>query len=97
MVVRMTMTTIPVWHEIDGERVTDSLQETCEKINGDAGNVSLDFSSVRRIDPGALKAMEELASLADEKAVRVTLRGVNADVYRVLKLMRLAPRFSFVA
>jgi len=93
----MTMTTSPVWHEIDGERVADSLQETCEKLNGDAGNVSLDFSSVRRIDPGALKALEELATLADEKSVKIALRAVNVDIYRVLKLMKLAPRFSFVA
>jgi anti-anti-sigma regulatory factor len=93
----MTMTTIPVWHEIDGERVTDTLRQTCEKLNGDAADLLLDFSSVRRVDTGALKAMEELASLADEKSVRVALRAVNVDVYRVLKLMRLAPRFSFVA
>ena len=97
MVVCMTMTSRPVWHEIDGERVADSLQATREALNGDAGNVSLDFSSVRRIDPGALKAMEELASLADGKSVKIALRAVNGDVYRVLKLMRLASRFSFVA
>lgn len=97
MVVRMTMTTSIVWHEIDGERVANSLQETCEKLNGDAGNMSLDFSSVRRVDPGALKAMDELASLADGKSVKIALRAVNVDVYRVLKLMKLASRFSFVA
>ena len=93
----MTTTTTPLWHEIDGERVADSLQETCNKLNGDAGNVSLDFSSVCRIDPSALKALEELASLADEKSVKIALRAVNVDVYRVLKLMKLASRFSFVA
>ena len=93
----MTMTTIPVWHEIDGERVADSLLETREKMNGDAGNVSLDFSSVGRIDPSALKALEELASWADEKSVKIALRAVNVDVYRVLKLMKLVSRFSFVA
>jgi anti-anti-sigma regulatory factor len=97
MVVRMTMTTIPVWHEIDGERVADTLQETCQRLNGDAGDIFLDFSSVRRVDPVALKAMGELARLADAKSARVALRAVNVDVYRVLKLMRLASRFSFVA
>ena len=56
----------------------------------------LDFSSVRRIDPSALREMEELASIADDKAIKVVLRGVNIDIYRVLKLMRLAPRFSFL-
>ena len=64
----MTLTTVSLWHEIDGERVADSLQETCDKLNGDAGNVSLDFSSVRRLDPGALRAMEALATLADQKS-----------------------------
>jgi anti-anti-sigma regulatory factor len=93
----MTMTMIPVWTEIDGERAVDILQETREKLNGDAGDVFLDFSSVRRIDPTALRAMEALARRADEKAVRVVLRGVNVDVYRVLKLVKLSPRFSFVA
>ena len=93
----MNMTTSPVWQEIDGEHVADSLQETCNKLNGDAGNVSLDFSSVHRIDPSALKGLEELASLADEKSVKIALRAVNVDVYRVLKLMKLASRFSFVA
>ena len=97
MVVRMTMTTVPVWHEIDGEHVADSLQETCDKLNGDAGNVSLDFSSVRRLDPGALRAMEALATLADQKSGKIALRAVSVDVYRVLKLMKLASRFSFVA
>ena len=92
----MTMTMIPVWLEIDGERAVDALQETREKLNGDAGDVFLDFSSVRRIDPSALKAMESLAGRADEKAVKVVLRGVNVDIYKVLKLMKLAPRFSFL-
>jgi len=41
--------------------------------------------------------MESLAGRADEKAVKVVLRGVNVDIYKVLKLMKLAPRFSFVA
>jgi len=93
----MTLTTVSLWHEIDGERVADSLQETCDKLNGDAGNVSLDFSSVRRLDPGALRAMEALATLADQKSGKIALRAVSVDVYRVLKLMKLASRFSFVA
>ncbi len=93
----MTMTITPVWLEMDGERVGDALQETHEKMNGGEGDVFLDFSSVRRIDPSALKAMEILAGRADEKAVKVVLRGVNVDIYKVLKLVKLAPRFSFVA
>ena len=39
--------------------------------------------------------METLADSADEKAVKVVLRGVNIDIYKVLKLAKLASRFSF--
>ena len=40
--------------------------------------------------------MEQLASLADDKAVKIGLRGVNVDIYKVLKLVKLAPRFCFL-
>jgi len=51
---------------------------------------------VRRIDPSTLLALQAFAGTADKKAVKVVLRGVNIDVYKVLKLMKLTPRFSFV-
>ena len=92
----MTMTMIPVGLEFDGESVAHALQEAREKLDSADGDVCLDFSSVRRIDPSALREMEELASIADDKAVKVVLRGVNVDIYKVLKLMKLAPRFSFL-
>ena len=92
----MTMTTFPVWLKTDGEPVVQALQEAREKLDSAEGDVCLDFSSVRRIDPSALREMEELASIADDKAVKVVLRGVNVDIYKVLKLMKLAPRFSFL-
>jgi anti-anti-sigma regulatory factor len=96
MVVRMTMTMIPVGLEFDGESVAHALQEAREKLDSTEGDLCLDFSSVRRIDPSALREMEALAGIADDKAVKVVLRGVNVDIYRVLKLMKLAPRFSFL-
>ncbi len=97
MVVRMTNTLIPVWLEIDGEAVVPALQDACEKLDSADGEVVLDFSSVRRIDPSALRELDKLAGTADAKAIKVALRGVNIDVYRVLKLMKLASRFSFLA
>jgi len=57
--------------------------------------VVLDFSSVRRVDEGALQAIEGLARVAAQKAVRVVLCGVDVHVYKVLKLARLTWRFSF--
>jgi anti-anti-sigma regulatory factor len=95
MVVRMTMNA--EWLEIDGERVVQGLQAARETLDTAQGDVVLDFSSVRRIDPNALRAMEKLVGLADGKTVKVVLRGVNVDIYKVLKLVKLTSRFSFLA
>ncbi len=91
------MAMIAVWLKIDEESLAHALQDAGEKLDGVEGEVALDFSSVRRIDPGALRAMEEFARLADEKAVKVVLRGVNVSVYKVLKLVKLTSRFSFAS
>ena len=56
----------------------------------------LDLSAVRRLDTAGLRALEDFAGAADGKTVKVTLRGVNVDVYKVLKLARLSSRFSIV-
>lgn len=90
------MAMIAVFLKIDGERMVDCLREAREKLHGTDGETVLDFSSVLRIDPKALKAMEELADAAEAKAVTVGLRGVNVNIYKVLKLVRLAPRFGFL-
>ena len=91
------MAMIAVWLKIEETRVVQTLQEAGEKLNRSEGEVLLDISSMRRIDTGALKAMEEFASKADDRGVKVVLRGVNVDVYKVLTLVRLASRFSFVS
>ena len=39
--------------------------------------------------------MENLADTVDGKGTKVVLRGVNIDIYKVLKLMKLSPRFAF--
>jgi anti-anti-sigma regulatory factor len=95
MVVRMAM--IAVWLKIDEERVVQALHEAGERLDSVEGEVALDFSSVRRIDPSALRALEEFASIADKKGVKVVLRGVSVGVYKVLKLVKLGSRFSFVS
>jgi anti-anti-sigma regulatory factor len=87
---------IAEWLKIDEERVVQGLQEVGEKLDSVEGEVALDFSSVRRLDASALKAMEELAGIADDKSVKVVLRAVHVGVYRVLKLVKLTSRFSFV-
>jgi anti-anti-sigma regulatory factor len=89
------MATIAGCVKIDGERLVDALQETRKRLDPANSEVLLDLSSVRRIDPSALRALEELAGCADEKEVTLELRGVSVDVYKVLKLAKLAPRFLF--
>ena len=42
------------------------------------------------------RALEQLAGLAAEKSVKVVLRAVNVDVYKVLKLLKLTGRFVFL-
>jgi anti-anti-sigma regulatory factor len=86
-----------VWIKVDGECVIDALQEALEKLVSTDCEVVLDFSSVHRIDPSALRIMENLAGAADEKSAKLVLRGVNVNIYKVFKLMKLAPRFSFLA
>ena len=58
---------------------------------------SLDFSAVRRVDTAGLSALEELAAIAEGRGVKLALRGVNSEVYKVLKLAKLGPRFSFLS
>jgi len=87
---------IAVWLKIDEEHVVQALHEAAEKLDGVEGEVAVDFSSVRRIDASVLRAMAEFAGMADEKSVKVVLRGVDAGVYKVLKLVKLGSRFCFV-
>jgi anti-anti-sigma regulatory factor len=94
MAVRMAM--LPVFLNVDEERFVPVLQEAGGNLDCAQGEAILDLSSVRRIDSSALQAMEEFARIADDKAVKIVLRGVNVDVYKVLKLVKLAHRFSFV-
>lgn len=90
------MAMIALQHKIDAERVVPSLDEVREKLDGTDGEIILDFSSVCRIDACALRAMEKLAAGAESKGVKLVLRGASTDVYRVLKLMKLTPRFSYL-
>lgn len=85
-----------VFLNMDETRLVEALREALGKLDGTDDEAILDFSSVNRIDSSAVRAMEELARVAGEQNIKVVLRGVNVDVYKVLKLVKLAPRFSFV-
>jgi anti-anti-sigma regulatory factor len=91
----VSMSAIALFH-IQQERVVPALQEASDSIDRAQGEAVLDFSTVRRIDLGALRALQDFARVADEKAVKIVLRGVNVDVYKVLKLVKLTQKFAFV-
>jgi anti-anti-sigma regulatory factor len=90
------MATIADWLKIDGDHVAEALRDACKKLSDADGELVLDFTAMRRIDASAINAMEELATKAREKSVKVVLRGVNVDIYKVLKLSRLTARFAFL-
>jgi anti-anti-sigma regulatory factor len=90
------MAMIAVWLKIDEERLVQALQEAGEKLDSAEGEIVLDFSSVQRVDTAAVQALEKLARLADEKKIKVVVRGVNVGVYKVFKLAKLTGRFSFL-
>ena len=89
------MSTKALYLNIEQELIVPALQEAVIGLDGAQGEAVLDFSSVRRIDSSALRALEDLARVADEKTIKVVLRGVNVDVHKVLKLLKLSQRFSF--
>lgn len=89
------MGTNAVWVKVDGDRVVRALEDARAKLASDHAEVVLDFQAVRRIDSGALRAMEDLANTVDSKGSKVVLSHVNIDIYKVLKLTKLAPRFTF--
>jgi anti-anti-sigma regulatory factor len=82
---------------INEKQLVPALHELAEKLDRTGSEIVLDFSAVRSIDSKAVLAIDELAQKADEKSIRVVLRNVNVDVYKVLKLVRLTPRLSFAA
>ena len=89
------MAEIAVFLKIDDDCVVTSLQEAMGTLDSAQGEAILDFSCVRRIDSSAVQALEDIARVAAEKTVKIVLRGVNVDVYKVLKLANLTQRFSF--
>jgi anti-anti-sigma regulatory factor len=91
------MAMMSVWLKLEEERLVQGLQEAEGKLDSNEDEVVLDFSSVLRIDASGLIAMERFAGIADDKGVKVAFRGVNVSVYKVLKLVKLTSRFSFVS
>lgn len=80
--------------EIDATCVATALQEVLRNLETAETEIMLDFSAVHRMDASALRALQQLADAAEEKKIKVVLRGISAEVYRVLRLLDAAQRFS---
>lgn len=96
MRVGVNMAIVSSFQKIDAARVAESLQSVFQKLDAVEGEAILDCSSIQRVDSRALTLLEELAGRAEGRSVTIALRGVNAQVYKVLKLVKLAPRFLFL-
>lgn len=91
--VHMAIT--PTIVNIDQQRITATLDQAAKKL-GSSEQVVLDFSSVRRLNASDVKLLEDFARVANEKKIKVLLRGVNVDIYKALKLTQLTGEFWFV-
>jgi anti-anti-sigma regulatory factor len=90
------MATSAVWVKVDEATFAQKLQQVCAQLSDSEGEIVLDLSSVHRIGTDALRAIEELVKTAGDKNKKVALRGVNVDIYKVLKVAKLTARFSFL-
>jgi anti-anti-sigma regulatory factor len=91
--VYMEMNTLCL--KIDEQNVIADLHQAEESLEREQ-ELALDFSAVSRIDSPALRAMQAIATRADENKSKVSLRSVNVNVYKTLKLARLTRCFAFV-
>ena len=91
------MATVAISLNIEEERIVAALQEAGEKLDGASGEVVLDFLSVRRIDRARFGPWRRWQSSQIRSPSKFVIRGVNVHVYKVLKLVKLARRFSFTA
>lgn len=71
-----------------------ALKEAAEKLDGVEVEMVLDCSSIRRLDASSLRAIHDFGRRAEGRA-KVTIRGLNLDGYKALKLARLTGMFSF--
>lgn len=90
------MTTNRVSLNVDPECLVLQI-EAAETLKRAEGELVLDFSSVVRIDSRAALAMERLVDLASQTSRKIELRAVNTSIYRTLKLLKLAQRFTVLS
>jgi anti-anti-sigma regulatory factor len=86
-----------VFRKLGDEGVISALEAVGIKLKCANGELGLDLSNVYRLNANALRALEAFVSRAEEMSLRVVLHRVSVDVYKVLTLVKLTSRFSFVS
>lgn len=81
---------------IDGEHVAQQVIDIRAKLAAEGPEVLLDFFLAQSLDPAGIQALEELAGAADIENAKIVLRGVNIEMYKVLKLAGLSDKFTFI-
>ncbi len=81
---------------INEEYIAKQLNDIREQLPTEGPEVLLDFFLAQSFDPASIRALEELAGAADSVSAKIVLRGVNVEMYKVLKLAGLCERFSFI-
>ena len=81
---------------IDGEHVAQQVIDIRAKLATEGPEVLLDFFLAQSLDPAGIRALEELAGAADIEHAKIVLRGVNIEMYKVLKLAGLSDKFTFI-
>lgn len=89
------MENVAVQIAIDPQRVEAALEEARTMLDKTDGELILDLATVPRLAARDLRSLERLAAVADERGVRIVLRGAGSSLYKVLKLMKLSSRFLF--
>jgi ABC-type transporter Mla MlaB component len=87
--------TVSLLLKMNESTAASALLENRTRLDAWAGEVILDFSAMRRIDAATTSALQEFSDVAHGQGVRVVLRSVNVDIYKVLKLMKLTAPLSF--
>lgn len=86
---------ISVLVKLEAHNAGPALEAECQRLDGGPGEAIIDLSALGRIDAGAVAGLEAFVRTAESKSVQVIFTGVNVDVYRVLKLVKLAAKVSF--
>lgn len=89
------MVASPVVVNIDEQRLVLALEQAAKQLESGVKEITVDFSSVRRVDASHVRRLEGLTH--SENGVKIVLRGVNVDFYKTLKLLKLTNHFLFVS